>query len=152
MLIRHNPNHCNMQSSKKWTILSLKKGKLCISCSDKFLRKKNWNVTILAFFQVRASIHNGFWAWKVIWKIYLTARGHLLNPVDKSDTVWNVWQMTVLTTHIHILHFQGLLLCLLCVTTFVIPVPHLDRYLRLLLTWILAPYPGSTSRSAFGIS
>jgi len=35
---------------------------------------------------VRASIHNGFWAWK------------------------------------------GLLLCLLCVTTFVIPVPHLDSF------------------------
>ena len=36
--------------------------------------------------QVRASIHNGFWAWK------------------------------------------GGVLCLLCVTTFVIPVPHLDRH------------------------
>ena len=35
--------------------------------------------------QMRAAIHNGFWAWK------------------------------------------GLVLCLLCVTTFVIPVPHLDR-------------------------
>ena len=56
------------------------------------------NVGVKSSIGVRASIHNGFWAWK------------------------------------------GAVLSLLCVTTFVIPVPHLDRYNRHVTCHLLRCY------------
>ena len=135
MLSNHNPNHCNMQSSKK--------GKFCISWSDKFSRKK---YKCYKHVIIPGESQHPQWILGLegyLNYIYLTARKHLLRYILKC--VLHVWQMTVLTAHI--LYFQGLLLCLLCVTTFVIPVPHLDRYLRLWL--LLAPQSGAHSKGGF---